>query len=147
MKYWIGIDPGADGALAWINDTGKTGVIPFSEFGYLSELVYVSAFPAKAVVEKVGARPGQGVKSMFSFGQNFGFILGILQAYSIPYELVPPQKWKREFSITADKNQSIRIAKHLYPNVDLKKSDRCRKDHDGMAEALLMAEFARRHMK
>lgn len=47
-------------------------------------------------LERVGARPGQGVTSMFKFGENFGFIQGLLTACSIPYGLVTPQKWKRE---------------------------------------------------
>ena len=87
----------------------------------------------KCVLEKVNAMPGQGVVSMFNFGQNFGFIQGVLKAYEIPFELVPPQKWKKEFSVTSDKNTSIEVAKRLFPGVNLKATDRCRKDHDGMA--------------
>ena len=90
--------------------------------------------------------PGQGVVSMFNFGQNFGFIQGVLKAYEIPFELVPPQKWKKEFSVTSDKNTSIEVAKRLFPGVNLKATEKCKKDHDGMAEALLMAEYARRHL-
>lgn len=146
MVYWVGIDPGKDGAMAWISSAGFTDIIPFSEIGYAA-LCYQLKGKAKAVVEKVGPRPGQGTKSMFSFGENFGFIRGVLEAYNIPYELVHPQKWKKEFSITSDKSTSIKAAHRLFPDVSLKKSDRAIKDHDGMAEALLMAEYARRHMK
>ena len=84
---------------------------------------------------------------MFKFGENFGMIQGILQAFGIPYELVTPQKWRREFGVTADKNTSIEVCKRLFPDVDLKRTERCKKEHDGMAEALLMAEYARRHMR
>lgn len=90
--------------------------------------------------------PGQGVTSMFKFGENFGFIQGLLMAYSIPYELVTPQKWKKEFQVTGDKNSSISVCKRLFPDVPLRRTDRCKKDHDGMAEALLMAEYARRRL-
>ena len=76
---------------------------------------------------------------------NFGFIQGVLKAYGIPYELVTPQKWKKEFSCTSDKNTSIEVCKRLFPNVNLKATDRCKKYHDGMAEALLIAEYGRRH--
>ena len=89
--------------------------------------------------------PGQGVVSMFNFGMNFGFIQGVLKAYRIPYELVTPQKWKKEFSCTSDKNTSIEVCKRLFPKVNLKATERCKKDHDGMAEALLIAEYGRRH--
>ena len=81
----------------------------------------------------------------YPFGMNFGFIQGVLKAYGIPYELVTPQKWKKEFSCTSDKNTSIEVCKRLFPDVNLKATDRCKKDHDGMAEALLLAEYGRRH--
>ena len=83
---------------------------------------------------------------MFNFGMNFGWIQGVLQAYGIPYELIRPQKWKKEFSITGDKNSSIAVCKRLFPTVSLLPTEKCRKDNDGMAEALLLAEFARRKL-
>lgn len=95
-------------------------------------------------LEHVGAMPGQGVTSMFSFGENFGFIKGLLAANELPYELVRPQKWKKEFGISG-KNQSVEVCKRLFPSVSLRRTEKCRKDHDGMAEALLMAEYARRY--
>lgn len=144
--FYIGIDPGKDGAMAIIDPEGRPTIFPFDEGVYVAAC-YQMKGKAKAMLEKVGARPGQGTKSMFSFGENFGFIRGVLEAFSVPYELVHPQKWKKEFSVTSDKGTSIKAAKRLFPDADLKKSERCRKDHDGMAEALMIAEYARRHMK
>ena len=98
-----------------------------------------------ACVEKVGAMPGQGVTSMFNFGQGFGFILGVLAALGIGVQLVPPGTWKKEFSLVGkDKAASIEVCRRLFPGVNLRASEQCRKDSDGMAEALLMAEYARR---
>ena len=94
-------------------------------------------------VEKVGAMPGQGVVSMFNFGHNLGLIEGLLQANKIPYQLVPPQTWKKEFSLTGDKQKSIEVCKKLFPDISLLATPRSRKESDGMAEALLMAEYAR----
>ena len=100
-----------------------------------------------ACVEKVGAHPGQGVTSMFSFGQSYGFILGVLAALGIGVQLVPPGTWKKEFSLIGkDKAASVEVCKRLFPGVNLLPSEKCRKDSDGMAEALLMAEYARRKM-
>ena len=100
-----------------------------------------------ACVEKVGAHPGQGVTSMFSFGQSYGFILGVLAALGIGVQLVPPGTWKKEFSLIGkDKAASVEVCKRLFPGVNLLATDKCRKDSDGMAEALLMAEYARRKM-
>ena len=145
---YIGIDPGKNGGIAVITDTSYV-VHSFSEDNLLNIMdIWEDAFNSvgvKCVLEKVNAMPGQGVVSMFNFGQNYGFIQGVLKAYGIPYELVTPQKWKKEFSCTSDKNTSIEVCKRLFPDVNLKATERCRKDHDGMAEALLIAEYGRRH--
>ena len=82
---------------------------------------------------------------MFSFGQSFGFILGVLTAYGIPYQLVPPRKWKAEFGLLhTEKQASVDVAKRLFPRVSLLPTERCRKESDGMSDAVLMAEYARR---
>lgn len=144
---YIGIDPGKDGAMAVITpDTTMT--FSFDAQGYRNVLDGLRgvAGNCRCCLERVGAMPGQGVTSMFKFGENFGFIQGLLTAYSIPYELVTPKKWKKEFQITGDKNTSIAVCNRLFPDVSLRRTDRCKKDHDGMAEALLMAEYARRRL-
>lgn len=140
---YIGIDPGKGGALAII-DGNMMNLIPFSETDYINAIKVVPSALAVACVEHVGAMPGQGVTSMFNFGQNFGYIKGLLEAFQIPYELVRPQKWKKEFGITGDKNSSVEVCKRLFPGVSLRRTERCRKDDDGMAEALLMALYAKR---
>lgn len=142
---YIGIDPGKDGAMAVIT-TERKYIVPFSREGYRYQLMRWMAIDSICCLESVGAMPGQGVTSMFKFGENFGFIQGLLLAYSIPFELVTPQKWKKEFQITGDKNSSVAVCKRLFPNVSLRRTERCKKDHDGMAEALLMAEYARRRL-
>lgn len=144
--YFIGIDPGKSGALAVINDDGCVlHTSTFSEDDYASILRNMSTSGnVKVVLEHVGAMPGQGSVSMFNFGANFGFIKGLLAANNLPYELVRPQKWKRMFSCTSDKNTSVDVAHRLFPNVDLRRTTRCSKPHDGIAEALLMAEYCRR---
>lgn len=144
---YIGIDPGKSGAMAIIFDgMDETVIVPFDELEYTNTMRNLCVNPARACLEHVGAMPGQGVTSMFNFGQNFGYIKGLLEAFEIPYELVRPQKWKKEFGITGDKNRSIDVCKRLFPGIDLRRTDRCRKDDDGMAEALLMAEYARRRL-
>lgn len=141
----IGIDPGKDGAMAFIAPD-ETWVVPFSETDYVFELnaLDTERYKVMCVLEHVGAMPGQGSVSMFNFGANFGFIRGLLSANKIPYELVRPQKWKKVFSCTSDKNTAIEVAKRLFPNVDLRRTPRCKGPHDGICEALLMAEYARR---
>lgn len=141
---YIGIDPGKDGALAILSEGVLCEAIPYDTQAYKSTLNGLPG-PSVAVLEHVNAMPKQGVTSMFNFGEGFGYLKGLLEAYGIPYELVRPQKWKKEFGISG-KNQSIEVCKRLFPGVNLKKTDRCKKDHDGMAEALLMAEYARRHL-
>lgn len=147
---YIGIDPGKNGGIAIIKTFGnkieKVGVKCYSDEDLLGILADAEKYIQKVCyLEHVHAMPKQGVSSTFNFGMNFGFIQGVLKAYEIPYELVTPQKWKKEFSCTSDKNTSIEVCKRLFPNVNLKATDRCKKDHDGMAEALLIAEYGRRH--
>lgn len=159
MKVFIGIDPGKDGALAILGYRETPILVPFSETEYANQLrrldaaqrfvaPFVSADKPRVevfcVVEHVNAMPGQGVTSCFSFGQNFGFILGLLTAFRIPYELVRPQRWKKAFGCTSDKNTSIEVVQRMFPGVDLRRTPRCAKPHDGICEALLMAEYARR---
>lgn len=143
---YIGIDPGKSGAMAVIFDgMDETMLVPFDEAKYINVLQNLSGHHVKSCLEHVTAMPKQGVTSMFNFGQNFGYIKGLLEAFQIPYELVRPQKWKKEFGIS-DKNSSVECCKRLFPGVVLRRTDRCRKDDDGMAEALLMAEYARRRL-
>ena len=144
MKTYIGIDPGKSGALALLTEDGRCTVVPFQESAYTAILKAASGPSSVCCLEKVGAMPGQGVVSMFNFGHNLGYIEGLLQAFDIPYQLVPPQTWKKEFSVTSDKNTSIEVCRKLFPHVCLLPTSRSRKPSDGMAEAMLMAEYARR---
>lgn len=144
MKTYIGIDPGKSGALALLTEDGQCTVVPFQESTYTAILKAASGPSSVCCLEKVGAMPGQGVVSMFNFGHNLGYIEGLLQAFDIPYQLVPPQTWKKEFCVTSDKNTSIEVCRKLFPHVCLLPTARSRKPSDGMAEAILIAEYARR---
>ena len=146
MKTYIGIDPGKSGALAVIEENGDIHVWPFNSVKYAEVLTHLSSVrdEIKCCVEKVGAMPGQGVVSMFNFGHNFGFIEGLLLGNWIPYQLVPPQTWKKEFSLSSDKTKSIEVCQKLFPHVSLLPTEKSRKPSDGMAEAILIAEYARR---
>lgn len=144
MKIYIGIDPGKSGALALLTEDGQCTVVPFQESAYTAILKAASGPSSVCCLEKVGAMPGQGVVSMFNFGHNLGYIEGLLQAFDIPYQLVPPQTWKKEFCVTSDKNTSIEVCRKLFPHVCLLPTSRSRKPSDGMAEAMLLAEYARR---
>ena len=143
----IGIDPGVSGALAVLREGRDAQVVTWDPEAYKDALraVSVAGECAVACLEKVSAMPKQGVTSMFNFGENFGYIRGLLEANGIPYELVTPKKWQKEFSVT-DKNSSVEVCKRLFPGVSLRRTEKCKKDHDGMSDALLMAEYARRRL-
>ena len=150
---YIGVDPGAKGGYAVIAKT-KTGqavfAYPWDDSFFAMEmasLMQMKEHGIVAAVEKVGARPGQGTVSMFNFGKSAGYIEGVLSALGIPYQLVPPNKWKKEFSLIGkDKQASIETCRKLFPELDLKRTERCRTNSDGKAEATLLAEYARRNM-
>lgn len=147
---YIGIDPGKNGGIAAI-ENGVVKVASLSEHTLLEMKNFPAMFGHKddkrmlCCLEQVHAMPKQGVTSTFSFGENFGYIKGVLEAYGIPYQEIPPQRWKKEFGLNSDKKRSIEVCKRLFPYVDLK-PPLGRVDHDGMAEALLMAEYARRKL-
>lgn len=143
MTY-IGVDPGKSGAMAIIDgDTVK--VIPFDERAYIDALLDCDILKTVACIEDVHSMPTDSHTRAFKFGRNAGWIHGIFAAYGVPYQLVSPQKWKGEYGATADKKTSIAICKRLFPRVSLRRTERSRTDDDGVAEALLLAEYARRH--
>lgn len=146
---YIGVDPGKSGGFSLI-DSESVGaeVNLWDDARFVRRMQELKASGAQSVacVEKVGAMPGQGVAGMFRFGQSFGFIIGVLTALDIAFQLVPPQTWKKEFSlIHQDKSRSIETAQRLFPSVNLIPKG-CRKPSDGEAESLLMAEWARRKL-
>ena len=140
---FIGIDPGKSGAMAII-DGQNVKLVPFDEYEYISALTSYDPHQCFCILERVGAMPKQGVTSSFNFGANYGWIQGMLWTLGIPFELVTPQKWKKEFGVTSDKNTSIAVAHRLFPNMDFRRTPRSRTDDDGIAEALLMAVSAMR---
>lgn len=145
-KVYIGIDPGKKGGIAVVCGKAVTAS-PYGDAELRKTLAEIHECRLEAVccLEKVGAMPGQGVASMFNFGQSYGYIRGVLETLGIPYQEVTPQKWKKHFGLTGDKAKSIEVCQRLFPDVQLVPPG-CRKPHDGMAEALLMAEYARREM-
>jgi len=142
---FIGIDPGATGCAALIHGGGHD---LFDWPGDAALVVprladWLARFEIKlAALEKVHAMPGQGVVSMFTFGQNVGVWQGILAALSIPYVTPRPQEWQRGLvdrkAGKDTKAASLATARRLFPGADLAR----KKDH-GRADALLMAWWAK----
>ena len=91
------------------------------------------------VVEHVNAMPGQGVTSMFNFGQSFGVIKGICSALSLPIYFVRPSKWKRHFNlIKTNKDASRTKVIEAYPEIS---SKLYRKKDSNKADAILIARY------
>lgn len=95
----IGIDVGAKGALCLIQNKKIEYLIPFKTIkSYIPLLTRMKNNENISIyVEQVHSMPRQGVKSMFSFGQRLGEIIGCLEALELKYELVLPQQWQKEF--------------------------------------------------
>jgi crossover junction endodeoxyribonuclease RuvC len=94
--------------------------------------------PTLAVIERVSAMPGQGVVSMFNFGRSYGDVRGVIGAMDIPLHFVTPQKWKKHFGLSSDKDECRLRAIRLFPAVA--ESFKLKK-HDGRAEAALIALY------
>jgi crossover junction endodeoxyribonuclease RuvC len=107
-----------------------------------SELAQLVTSNSIIAIESVHSMPGQGVRSTFDFGMNFGIWLGVIAALNIPMELVPPQEWKKHYGLIGkDKDASRIIAVQLFPQMAMELK---LKKYNGRAEALLLAEYLRR---
>lgn len=144
---YAGIDPGKRGGFSIIFEDGEVRSMVLTRGGLIS---YCRAFAddpnVRVCLEAVHAMPKQGVRSVFTFGEEYGYIKGVLEGYGISYQEIPPERWKKEFGLNTDKKKSIEVCKALFPNVDLMATERSRVEHDGMAESLLLAEYARRKL-
>lgn len=100
------------------------------------------------VIELVHAMPKQGVTSMFNFGLGYGTLLGILATLRIAVAKVPPQVWKKSVldGTKRDKEAAISFAQTNHPSINLI-LPRCRKPHDGMADALCLATYGCRFLE
>lgn len=146
MYAYLGIDPGKNGAMAIvIPDEGAEEVQDYPGDPALV-VDYLRSWSLSyeiriAALERVSARPGQGVVSMFSFGQNVGQYMGILAALGIPYVMPTPQQWQKGLvdrkAGNDSKERALTTARRLFPNADLHR----KKDH-GRADALLLAYYA-----
>jgi hypothetical protein len=140
----LGIDPGASGAVAALDEHGNLlwlDDMPFADGAVLApvlaELVLRGDGPRVAWVERAQSMPGMGVAGAFRYGTGYGVVLGVLGALSIPLHTVRPNEWKRDAGlIGADKDASRRRACELWPG----HAERfARKRDDGRAEAALIA--------
>ena len=150
----IGIDPGLNSAIAVLQNNKVIEIhdIPVMTDGKKNKRQLNSAQLVKllkdnfqdetdtvVIVEQVNAMPGQGVTSMFNFGQTFGAIKGICAALNLPIFFVRPAKWKKHFDlINSSKDASRTKAIEIYPSI----SDQLSKKKDvNKSDAILIARF------
>ena len=150
----IGMDPGLSGALAVLENNKVLNIfdMPVMSEGKKNkrqlnsaQLVCLIKENIKTneevivVVEQVNAMPGQGVTSMFNFGQTFGAIKGICAALGLPIFFVRPSKWKKYFElINASKDSSRTKAIETYPSLS---NDLAKKKDVNKSDAILIARF------
>lgn len=146
----LAVDPGASGALAFLDlAAGKLEILDMPTVEVkrgaknkteispqmLAALIR-GCSPTVAVLERVGAMPGQGTASMFQFGRGVGMIEGVLAALQIPTEYVTPQAWQKAVGARDGKDGNRQRAAELFPayaHLFARKKD------DGRADAALMA--------
>lgn len=145
MSY-LGIDPGGSGALVLLDERMKwVGSVRLkaTERDVETWLRAHRDDIAHAVLERVASFPGQGVSSTFKFGQSYGFCRGLLVAFRIPFEAVPPGSWMRSMGLIApkgtpkvDRKRRLKArAQELWPDAPITNAE---------ADAALIAEFCRR---
>ena len=150
----IGIDPGLSGAIAIMQEKKVINLVdmPIMSEGKKNKRQLNSAQSVKiikenienndeiaVIVENVSAMPGQGVTSMFNFGQTFGAIKGISATLKLPIYFVRPSKWKKHFDlINSSKDASRTKAIEIYPSLAEKLS---KKKDVNKSDAILIARF------
>ena len=150
----IGIDPGLSGAIAILENNKVLDIfeMPVMSEGKKNKRQLNSAQlvtllkdnvstdeEIAVVVEQVNAMPGQGVTSMFNFGQTFGAIKGVCAALGLPIFFVRPSKWKKHFElINSSKDASRTKAIEMYP---LLSKDLAKKKDVNKSDAILIARF------
>ena len=152
----IGIDPGISGSICFFNEgkiidvlemptmtegkKNKKQVNGAQIFNEISERIKnLNKRDIKIVIEQVSAMPGQGVTSMFNFGQSFGILKGICSAMQLPMYFVRPVKWKKYFNlINSEKDASRTRAIEIFPYFS---SQLSRKKDSNKADAILIASF------
>tara|TARA_Y100000816_G_C25643015_1_gene342268 strand:+ start:55 stop:549 length:495 start_codon:yes stop_codon:yes gene_type:complete len=152
----IGIDPGISGSICFFQDGVINDVVEMPTmtegkknkkqvngsqiFNEIKERVKkIDNRDIKVVIEQVSAMPGQGVTSMFNFGQSFGVLKGICSAMSLPVYYVRPAKWKKYFNlINSEKDASRTRAIEIFPYFSAQLS---KKKDINKADAILIASF------
>ena len=152
----IGIDPGISGSICFFEDGKILDVIemPTMTEGkknkkqvngsqiyneILKKVNKLETDDIRVIVEQVSAMPGQGVTSMFNFGQSFGILKGICSAMQLPIYFVRPAKWKKYFNlINSEKDASRTRAIEIFPYFS---SQLSKKKDANKADAILIASF------
>jgi hypothetical protein len=141
----VGIDPGKTGGLALIENRQISQLEVMPEDSYFLIPLLERWAPHIIYLEKAQSMPGNAGARMFNYGQYYGEIIGILKCLKIPFVLVRPQTWTK----IMHKNQrgddpkikSRNAALTLFPNMNFLISERCRKPHEGLVDAALIAEY------
>ena len=152
----IGIDPGISGSICFFQDgkiidvvemptmtEGKKNKKQVNGSQIFNEISFrvkkLDKKDVKVIIEQVSAMPGQGVTSMFNFGQSFGILKGICSAMQLPMYFVRPAKWKKYFNlINSEKDASRTRAIEIFPYFSGQLS---RKKDSNKADAILIASF------
>jgi len=152
----IGIDPGISGSICFLEDgiikdvlemptmtEGKKNKKQVNGSQIFNEIsLKIKSYEKKnikVVIEQVSAMPGQGVTSMFNFGQSFGILKGICSAMQLPIYFVRPAKWKKYFNlINSEKDASRTRAIEIFPYFS---SNLSKKKDSNKADAILIASY------
>ena len=152
----IGIDPGISGSICFFEEGKILDVIDMPTmtdgkknkrqvngaqiYNEISKRVKKSEKKnIRVIIEQVSAMPGQGVTSMFNFGQSFGILKGICSAMQLPMYFVRPTKWKKYFNLlNSEKDASRTRAIEIFPYFS---SHLSRKKDSNKADAILIASF------
>lgn len=150
----LGIDPGMNGGLAILDGNSAIVEVMPTAANQLDLAALTRWLKQQEIdmvfLEEVHAIYKVAAAHTFKFGRVFGAVEGVIAALGLPYELVPPKVWQKEVhkpdkKISAKERSALAVSR-LFPLMDLRASEDCRTIHDGMADALLIAEYGKRKL-
>lgn len=167
MMIYVGIDPGAKGGIVAIEDNEVIAkhTMPLNADGTINNKMLASVLKSliydddrvntRFGLEKVHSLFGMSAKSNFSFGQNFQACISALDIVGASWEFIQPKTWQKDIFEGMNeiknskgkrdtKKMALMACERMHPDVDLRPTERSKKFHDGLVDALCIAEYLQR---
>lgn len=147
-RLFIGIDPGTKGCISILQPSGIVTSFSLEDYNAADVLKKYKNNVICTIEEPQIFGKHSNPVSILALGKNYGYLTGILEAVGIPYLSVSPVTWKKYFALTKkEKSASIDKVHELFPGANLYRTPKCKSEHDGIADSILIADYGRYYIK